>query len=123
MRRKTEQTIYQAAAACPMLPCLHHNVDGAGCQGRRNRDVCGVYPWLPELAVLAGHPPSEKRRQLGVDDAPITPPSCPFPGNTHHRQIQHFQQTVVGRKDGFDSISHLKEKHLSYYGRCGNIIL
>ena len=35
-----------------------------------------------------------------MDDAPILAAPSPFPGNIHHGQIQHFQQTVIGGEDG-----------------------
>ena len=36
-----------------------------------------------------------------MDQVPVLTPSVPFFRNVHHRQIQHFQQAVVGRKNGF----------------------
>ena len=38
---------------------------------------------------------SEIDGQLRMDAAPVLPPTCPLFRNIHHRQIQHFQQTVV----------------------------
>ncbi len=37
---------------------------------------------------------------LGVDQAPVLPPSSPFFCDIHHDQIQHFQETVIGREHG-----------------------
>lgn len=51
--------------------------------------------------ALIRQPVSEKYLKLGVNNTPITPFSCPLLGDVHHRQIQHFQQTVIGRKHGF----------------------
>ena len=34
-----------------------------------------------------------------MDAAPVLPPTCPLFRNIHHRQIQHFQQTVVRREN------------------------
>ena len=50
--------------------------------------------------ALVRQPVSEKHLQLGVDNTPITPFPRPLLGDVHHRQIQHFQQAVIGRKDG-----------------------
>ena len=49
----------------------------------------------------SGQPVSEKYLQLGVDNAPIPALACPFFRDVHHRQIQHFQQAVIGREHGF----------------------
>lgn len=38
---------------------------------------------------------------LGMDQAPVLPPSGPFFRNIHHGRIQHFQRAVIGGKDGF----------------------
>ena len=51
--------------------------------------------------VLLRQPVSEKHLKLRVDNAPITPFSRPFFGDVHHRQIQHFQQAVIGWEHGF----------------------
>ena len=36
-----------------------------------------------------------------MNDAPILSPSGPFLRNVHHGEIQHFQQAVIRRKNGF----------------------
>ena len=51
-------------------------------------------------AVLLGHALGKVDGHLGVDQAPILPPSGPLFRNIHHGQIQHFQQAVIGGKDG-----------------------
>lgn len=51
--------------------------------------------------ALVRQPVSEKYLQLGMDNAPIPALACPFFRDVHHRQIQHFQQAVIGRKHGF----------------------
>ena len=51
--------------------------------------------------VLIRQPISEKYLKLGVDNAPITPFPRPLLSDVHHRQIQHFQQAVIGREYGF----------------------
>ena len=43
-----------------------------------------------------------------MNPAPILPPAGPFFRNIHHRQIQHFEETVVRRKDRF-CFRHLAE--------------
>lgn len=47
-----------------------------------------------------------------MDAAPILLPTRPLFSNIHHRQIQHFQQTVVCRKDalGFCDLPQLPVK-------------
>ena len=49
--------------------------------------------------LLLRHPICVIDRQLGMNDAPILPPSGPFLRNVHHGEIQHFQQTVIRRKN------------------------
>ena len=51
--------------------------------------------------ALVRQPVSEKHLQLGVDNAPIPALARPLLGDVHHRQIQHLQQAVIGRKYGF----------------------
>ena len=51
--------------------------------------------------LLPGHPVAVIDRQLGVDDAPVLPSSRPFLRNVHHGEIQHFQQVLIRRKNGF----------------------
>ena len=51
--------------------------------------------------MLIGHPVGEVNRQLHVYHPPILPPSRPFFRNVHHSKIKHFEQAVVGRKNGF----------------------
>ena len=47
-----------------------------------------------------------------MDPAPVLPTTRPLFCNIHHRQIQHFQQTVVCRKDalGFCDLPQLPIK-------------
>ena len=76
---------------------------------------------MPPVKVPDGsdrHSVSEIDIQLGVDDAPILAPACPFPGNVHHGQVQHFQQTVVRGKNGlgFGHLSQLAVKDLNGVG-------
>lgn len=59
-------------------------------------------------AVLLGHTLGKVDGHLGVDQAPVLPPSGPFFRNIHHGQIQHFQQTVIGGKDGL-GLGHLTQ--------------
>ena len=62
--------------------------------------------------VLIWHTLSEVDGQLGVDSAPVLPPPRPLFCNIHHRQIQHFQQTVVCRENalGFCDLPQLPIK-------------
>ena len=47
-----------------------------------------------------------------MDAAPVLPPTRPLFRNIHHRQIQHFQQTVVCRENalGFCNLPQLPVK-------------
>ena len=49
--------------------------------------------------LLIRHTLSEIDGQLRMDAALILPPTRPLFRNIHHRQIQHFQQTVICRED------------------------
>ena len=55
-----------------------------------------------------GHTLGKVEGHLGVDDTPVLPPSGPLFRNIYHSQIQHFQQTVIGGKDGF-GLGHLAQ--------------
>ncbi len=50
--------------------------------------------------------------QLRMDAAPVLPSTCPLFRNIHHRQIQHFQQTIVCRENalGFCDLPQLPIK-------------
>ena len=54
-----------------------------------------------------------------MNDAPILPPSGPFLRNVHHGEIQHFQQTVIRRKNrlGFGDLAKLAIEALNGIGR------
>ena len=62
--------------------------------------------------MLIRHALSEIDGQLRMDAAPILLTTRPLFRNIHHRQIQHFQQTVVCRKDalGFCDLPQLPVK-------------
>ena len=62
--------------------------------------------------MLIRHTLSEVDRQLRMDPAPVLPATRPLFRNVHHRQIQHFQQTVVCRENtlGFGDLSQLPIK-------------
>ena len=53
-----------------------------------------------ETALLR-HALGEVDSHLGVDHTPVLPPAGPLFRDIHHGQIQHFQQAVIGGKDGF----------------------
>lgn len=63
---------------------------------------------MPVFRGLIRHTFSKIDGQLCVDPAPILPPACPFLRNVHHRQIQHLEQAVIRREDGF-CLRHLAE--------------
>ena len=69
--------------------------------------------------LLLRHPICVIDRQLGMNDAPILPPSGPFLRNVHHGEIQHFQQTVIRRKNrlGFGDLAKLAIEALNGIGR------
>lgn len=84
---------------------LHRHISGdaAACQG---------------TAGSVGHTLGEVDHQLGVDDAPILAPPSPFPGDVHHGQVQHFQQTAIGGENrlGLGHLAKLAVKALNDVG-------
>lgn len=54
-----------------------------------------------------------------MDLPPILTMACPFFRDVHHRQIQHFQQSVIGRKygPGFCDFPQLTVESLDHVGR------
>ena len=62
--------------------------------------------------VLIRHTLSKIDGQLRMDVAPVLPPTRPLFCNIHHRQIQHFQQTVICRENalGFCDLPQLPIK-------------
>ena len=58
--------------------------------------------------MLLGHALGKIDGHLSVDQAPVLSPSGPLFRNIHHGQVQHFQQAVIGGKDGF-SLGHLAQ--------------
>ena len=78
---------------------------------------------MPRVKVPAGsirHPVSEVDSELGVDHAPILAPSCPFSGNVHHGQIQHFQQAVIRGENGL-GLGHLPQLAVEALNGVGGI--
>jgi len=57
---------------------------------------------------------------LGIDHAPVLPPTGPFFRNVHHSQIQHFQQAVVRWEDGF-GLGNLSKLAVEPFYRVGGI--
>lgn len=55
-----------------------------------------------------------------MDDAPILTPPSPFFGNLHHSQVQHFQQAVIGRKNGL-GLGHLTKLAVKALNGVGGI--
>ena len=57
--------------------------------------------------------------QLGVNPGPVLPPASSFGRDVDHRQVQHFQQTVVCRKDrpGFGQLPQLAVEARDGVGR------
>ena len=51
--------------------------------------------------MLLRHTLGEVDGQLGVNDSPVLPPAGPLFCDIYHGQIEHFQQAVVGGKNGF----------------------
>lgn len=48
----------------------------------------------------------QNRFQVGNKSVPVLTVTCPLFGNVHGCQIQHFQQTVIGRKYHFGFYIH-----------------
>ena len=69
--------------------------------------------------LLPGHPVGVIDRQLGMNDAPILPPSRPFLRDVHYGEIQHFQQAVIRRKNrlGFGDLAKLAIEAFDGVGR------
>ena len=57
---------------------------------------------------------------LSVDQAPVLPPPSPLFRNVHHGQIQHFQQAVIGGKDGL-GLGHLAQLAVETLDGIGGI--
>ena len=70
--------------------------------------------------MLLRHALGKVDGHLGVDQTPVLPPSGPFFRNIHHSQIQHFQQAVIGRKDGF-SFGYLAELAVKALNGVGGV--
>ena len=70
--------------------------------------------------MLFGHALGKVDRHLGVNQAPILPSSGPFFRNVHHGQIQHFQQAIIGRKDGF-GLGNLAELAIKALNGVGGV--
>ena len=70
--------------------------------------------------MLPGHSLSKVDRHLGVDHAPVLPPTSPLFGNIYHGQIQHFQQAVIGWKDRF-GLGHLAQLAVKAFNGVGGI--
>lgn len=71
-------------------------------------------------AVLLGHTLGKVDGHLGVDQAPVLPPSSPLFRNIHHGQIQHFQQAVIGGKDGL-GLGHLAQLAVETLNGVGGV--
>ena len=55
-----------------------------------------------------------------MNQAPVLSPSGPFLRNIHHGQIQHFQQTVIGRKYRF-CLGHLAQLAVKALNGVGGV--
>ena len=71
-------------------------------------------------AVLLRHTLGKVDSHLGMDQAPVLPPSSPLFRNIHHSQIQHFQQAVIGGKDGL-GLNHLAQLAVKTLNGVGDI--
>ena len=70
--------------------------------------------------MLLGYPHGEVNRHLGVDHAPVLPPTDSLFGNIHHGQIQHFQQAVVGGEYRF-GLGYLAQLAVEAFNVIGSI--
>ena len=55
-----------------------------------------------------------------MDNAPILAASRPFLCDIHHGKIQHFQQAVIGRKDGL-GFCHFPKLAVETFNGVGRI--
>ena len=70
--------------------------------------------------MVLGHTLGEIDDHIGVNQAPVLPLSGPLFRNIHHGQIQHFQQAVIGGKDGL-GLGHLAELAVEALNVIGNV--
>ena len=56
-----------------------------------------------------------------MDQAPVLSPPAPLFRTIHHGQIQHFQQAVIGRKDGFGLVGNLAELAIKALNGVGGV--
>ena len=70
--------------------------------------------------MLLGHALGKIDRHLGMDQTPVLTAPSPFFCNIHHGQIQHFQQTVIGGKDGF-GLGHLAQLAVKSLNGVGGV--
>ena len=69
--------------------------------------------------LLSGQPVGEEDFKLRMDQAPILATTSPLFRDVHRRQVQHFQEAVVGREDGLGlgDLAELAVKALNGVGR------
>ena len=86
---------------------LHRHISGgqAACQGATG---------------LVRHSVCEVDCQLSMDHAPILASARPFLCNIHHSQVEHFQQAVIGRKNGL-SLGHFPQLAVKALNGVGGV--
>ena len=82
-------------------PFLQNNKASRASQERRREPPFILTLDLPRNSRLVRYTVSKVDGQLCMDPAPIHPPAGPFFRTVHHCQMQHFEEAVVRRKDGF----------------------
>ena len=96
-RVKQREKLYYREVVYRLLDCIVAK-NGTVVKGS---EAVYLSPWQPGHFLLIGHPVGEVDRQLRMYHTPILPSAGPFFCNVHHGKIEHFEQTVVGRKHRF----------------------
>ena len=104
MRCKIELNISRRERRWLRPPCLQHNANG-GWKSRGtlvHRSLAGgAAPLDLRAGLLIRHPILEVDCQLDMNHAPVLSAAGPLFRDVDHRQIQHFEKAVIGRKHGF----------------------
>ena len=89
------------------------------CQGRRLLLPC-IYPRQADRFPLFRHSVPEEDSRLGIDYAPILPPSRPLFRDVYHRQIQHLEQAVICGENRF-GLGYFSELTVESFDGVGGI--
>ena len=75
---------------------------------------------MPPGSRLIWHAVGKIDGHLGVDHAPILPPTGPLFRNIHHRQIQHLEHAVIGGEHRF-CLGHFAKLTVEAFNGIGGI--